>query len=97
MQKKEAVYLIKHSQFQKVVDYVMSVPTGTLPGSRLAETLNILDNLTMVPAQAVPTLEQALRQMAQPHGPAPPIPTMPVSTPPVDGKPSNGAEAPSTE
>ncbi len=88
----QTVYIIAHSDFQRVVDYVMSVPTGTLPGSRLAETLNILDNLTMVPAHAVPILEQALRAINQ-SPPAPPVPSAhPVSPTPPDKK-SNGVGA----
>lgn len=99
MKQKEPVLLLRHSEFKKVVDYIMSVPTGTLPGSRLAETLNILDNLTIVPAQAVPMLEQALRQITQPpqppQQPAPPVPPQVVHPdPPVDKKPNGAAAEP---
>lgn len=74
MNKQEPVLLLRRSEFQKVINYLMESPTGALPGSRLVEVLNILDNLQVIPAQAVPMLENALRQLVK--SPEPP------STPP---------------
>lgn len=96
MKKQEPVLLLKHSDFKKVVDYILSVPTGTLPGSRLAETLNILDNLAVVPAHAVPVLENALRQMVPQSSIPTSVPSQEPPTPaPVDTKKPNSSATPS--
>jgi hypothetical protein len=93
-QQPEPILLLKRSDFRKITDYVLAVPTGTLPGSRLADVLNTLDSLTVVPAQAVPMLEMALRQITQPQAPptgsspVPPKAPLPVPT----EKKSNGAD-----
>lgn len=86
--KPETLLLITNSDFKKVVDYMLSVPTGTLPGSRLAEVLNILDRLIVVPSAVVPVLQSALQQIAQP--PTPPID--PPNTSPSSDKKPNGTD-----
>jgi len=88
MKRPEAVLLLKQSDLKKIVEYVLSVPTGTLPGGRLADVLNTLDTLSVVPAQAVPMLEGLLKQIAKPSPFDSPGPHAP-----PEAKP-NGAETP---
>lgn len=53
----ERLFIITHSQVQLLVKYVMSVPTGNLPGSQLVQVLDHIDKLPEVPASILPLLQ----------------------------------------
>lgn len=55
---KSGVFLITAEEVQMIADYVMAVPTGVVPGARLVQVLQKLDNLKHVP----PTITELLGQ-----------------------------------
>jgi hypothetical protein len=55
----EPIYFLTQADLNEVVSYVLSVPTGTLPGSRLAKVLNKLDTLQQLPPALLPILREA--------------------------------------
>ena len=95
----EPVFVITASSVKELVDYILAVPTGNLPGVRLARALNTLNELEQLPPAVIPLIRQAA--MMNPLGqsgpvnrveppPADPLkePTPPAAEPPQG---SNGA------
>lgn len=82
----EPVFLLRKSQLDQLVNYLVSVPTGTLPGARLVQVMNTLDTLEPVPQPVVDIMTKLPRQPAA----APPKQAPPKADP---APPENGASS----